>query len=213
MVDREIRENQPRARDEEYTFPTLTPRGIQRVPSMIARHSRSLAAGTGIFLPGMFGTILCGIPAWAMSVTLQKSFTPSAIGPGGTTQLRFTVTNSDGAVSRSDLGAVDTLPSGLRVAPAPSVGGTCINAAAATIASSGGTTISISNLQVSAGPSSCTVTVNVTNAPGQLNADCSQQPVNFTNSASNVSVTNLTNAVSPSCLVVDRIFANGFEGV
>jgi len=49
--------------------------------------------------------------------------------------------------------------------------------------------------------------------PGQLNADCSQQPVNFTNDASNVSVTNLTSAFSPSCLIVDRIFANGFERV
>jgi len=199
--------------DEEYTFRTLTPGGIQQVPRMIARRSKSLAAGTGILLPGLLGTILCGIPAWAMSVTLQKAFTPNVIGPGGITQLQFTVTNSDGALSRSDLGVVDTLPAGLRIAPVPSVGGTCVNAAAATIANSGGTTISIFNLQVSDGPASCTVTVNVTNAPGQLNADCSQQPVNFTNSASNVSVTNLTNSVSPSCLVVDRIFANGFEAV
>jgi hypothetical protein len=35
----------------------------------------------------------------------------------------------------------------------------------------------------------------------------------LTNTASNVSVTNLINAASPSCLIVDRIFANGFEGV
>jgi hypothetical protein len=180
---------------------------------MMARRSESIAIGTRLCLTGFFGAILCGIPAQAMSVTLQKAFTPNAIGPGGTTELRFTVTNSAGAMSRSDLGVVDTLPAGLRIAPAPSVGGTCVNAAAATIANSGGTTISIFNLQVAADASSCTVTVNVTNAPGQLNADCSQQPVNFTNSASNVSVTNLTNAVSPSCLVVDRIFANGFEGV
>ncbi|HEX3122531.1 MAG TPA: hypothetical protein VHQ21_04455 [Rhodanobacteraceae bacterium] len=177
---------------------------------MIARRPRSLAAG--ILPSGLLGTILCGMPVQAISVTLQKGFTPNAIGPGGTTQLQFTVTNSDGAMARSDLGVVDTLPSGLRIAPAPSVGGTCANAAAATIASSGGTSISIFNLQVPAGPSSCTVTMNVTNAPGQLNADCSQQPVNFTNGASNVSVTNLTNTVSPSCLIVDRIFANGFEG-
>ena len=199
---------------EEYTFPKVTvSRVFSGVPYMIARRSRSLVAGSRIALPGLLGTILCAIPAQATSATLQKAFTPDTIGPGGTTQLRFTVTNSDGAMSRSDLGIVDTLPAGLRIAPAPSVGGTCVNAAAATIANSGGTTISIFNLQVSDGPASCTVTVNVTNAPGQLNADCSQQPVNFTNSASNVSVTNLTNSVSPSCLVVDRIFANGFEAV
>ncbi|HET7064393.1 MAG TPA: hypothetical protein VFI49_08950 [Rudaea sp.] len=179
---------------------------------MIARRSRSHAVGIGIVLPGLLGTILCAISTQAMSVTLQKAFTPNVIGPGGMTELRFTVTNSEGAISRSDLGVVDTLPAGLRIAPAPSVGGTCVNAAAATTANSGGTTISIFNLQVSAGASSCTVTVSVTNASGQLNADCSQQPANFTNTASNVSVTNLTNTISPSCLVVDRIFANGFEG-
>jgi len=162
---------------------------------------------TGVFL----GAILCAFPTCAMSVTLQKAFTPTTIGPGGTTQLRFTVTNPAGSMSRGDLGVVDTLPTGLRIAPVPSVGGTCVNAAAATTASSGGTTISIFNLQVSAGDSSCTVTVNISNAPGRYNADCSQQPADFTNTASNVSVTNLTNAVTPSCLIVDRIFASGFE--
>jgi len=178
----------------------------------MARHQESIATATRFGPAGLLGAILCGIPTQAMSVaTLRKAFTPSVIGPGGTTQLRFTVTNSAGAMSRSDLGIVDTLPAGLRIAPAPDVGGTCVNAAAATIANSGGTTISIFNLQVSAGESSCIVTVRVTNTPGQLNSDCSQLPVNFTNSASNVSVTNLTNAVSPSCLIVDRIFANGFE--
>jgi hypothetical protein len=163
---------------------------------------------TGVFF---LGAILCGFPTCAMSVTLQKAFTPTTIGPGGTTQLRFTVTNPAGAMSRGDLGVVDTLPTGLRIAPAPLVGGTCVNAAAATTASSGGTTISIFNLQVPAGESSCTVTVNISNAPGRYNADCGQQPADFTNTASNVSVTNLTNAVTPSCLVVDRIFASGFE--
>jgi hypothetical protein len=157
------------------------------------------------------GAILWGLPASALGVTLQKAFTPTTIGPGGTTQLRFTVTNSAGSMSRSDLGFVDTLPAGLRIAPVPAVGGTCVNAAAATFASSGGTTISVFNLQVPAGDSSCTVTVNVTNAPGRYNADCSQQPADFTNSSNNVSVTNLTNAVTPSCLIVDRIFASRFE--
>jgi hypothetical protein len=180
---------------------------------MMAKRSKLFATGAKLRPAGFFGAILCCISTQAMSVTLQKAFNPTVIGPGGTTVLQFTVTNSAGAMARSDLGVVDTLPTGLRIAPAPLVGGTCANAAAATIANSGGTTISIFNLQVSADASSCTVTVNVTNAPGQLNADCGQQPVNFTNSASNVSVTNLTNAVSPSCLVVDRVFANGFEGV
>lgn len=159
----------------------------------------------------LLSAILCAYATCAIGVTLQKAFTPTIIGPGGTTQLRFTVTNTAGSMERSDLGVVDTLPGGLRVAPVAQVGGTCANAAAATIASSGGTTISIFNLQVPAGDASCTVTVNISNAPGRYNADCSQQPADFTNSAGNVSVTNLTNAVTPSCLIVDRIFASGFE--
>lgn len=178
---------------------------------MMARRSKSIATGLRFGLAGLLGAILCGIPTRAMSVTLQKAFNPTEIGPGGATELRFTVTNTAGSMSRNDLGIVDTLPSGLRIASPPLVGGTCVNAAAATFASGGGTTISIFNLQVPAGDSSCTVTVRVTNVSGQYNADCSAQPVDFTNSASNVSVTNLTNGVSPSCLIVDRIFAGGFE--
>jgi len=177
----------------------------------MAKASRSIASVSRLGLVCLVSPILCGMPAPAMGATLQKAFVPAIIGPGGATELRFTVTNPAGAMARSDLGLTDTLPSSLRIAPAPSVGGTCVNAAAATFASGGGTTISIFNLQVSAGESSCTVTVNITNVPGQYNADCSQQPVAFTNSASNVSVTNLTNGVSPSCLIVDRLFANGFE--
>lgn len=177
----------------------------------MAKGSRSIAVAVKSSLPGLLGAILCGIPARASSVMLQKAFTPTTIAPGGTTELRFTVTNTAGSMARSDLGVVDTLPSGLRIASPALVGGTCANAAAATIANGGGTTISIYNLQVPAGDSSCTVTLGVTNALGQYNADCGQQPAAFTNSAGNVSVTNLTNGVSPSCLIVDRIFANGFE--
>jgi hypothetical protein len=179
--------------------------------AIMAKRSRSIAVGMRLGLAGLLGAIVCGVPARVMSVTLQKAFIPTTIGAGGATELRFTVTNTAGSMARSDLGVVDTLPSGLRIAPAPSEGGTCLNAAAATFASGGGTTITISNLQVAAGDSSCTVTVMVTNTPGQYNADCSQQPAAFTNSASNVSATNLTNGVSPSCLIVDRIFAGGFE--
>jgi len=177
----------------------------------MAKCSASIAAGTRLGLPGLAGAILGCISAPAMGATLQKAFVPTIIGAGGTTELRFTVTNPAGSMARGDLGIMDTLPTGLRVANPPSVSGTCVNAAAATIANGGGTTISIFNLQVSDGESSCTVTVRVTNAPGQYNANCGPQPAAFTNSASNVSVTNLTNGVSPSCLIVDRIFANAFE--
>jgi uncharacterized repeat protein (TIGR01451 family) len=181
----------------------------------MAMDSISTAYGNRFRPTGLLGAVLCGMPALGMSVTLQKAFDPTTIVPGDTTELRFTVTNPAGSMSRSDLGIVDTLPSGLRVANPPSVSGTCANAAAATIATGGTGTISISSLQVPAGTggdATCTVTVRITNASGQYNFGCGPQPAAFTNGPGNVSVTNLTNEVSPSCLIVsDRLFADGFE--
>jgi hypothetical protein len=133
---------------------------------------------------------------------LQKVFNPSAIVAGSSTELRFTVTVPSGFASRSDIGFVDNLPSGLRVASPPLVGGTCVNAAAATVATSGSTSITVTNLTVPAGPASCIVTVRVTNAAGQSNVSCNAQSAAFTNNRANVSTVNVFNAVAPSCLVV-----------
>ena len=135
--------------------------------------------------------------------TLTKVFSPTTIGAAGTTVLTFTVTNPPGGPAVSNIGFTDTLPSGLVVGNPPAVGGTCANAAAATIATAGTNTIAVSNLQVPAGASSCTVTVNVTNVAGQFNADCTGSPAAFTNTAANLSgVANILNGVQPSCLVV-----------
>ena len=139
----------------------------------------------------------------ASAVTLTKAFSPTTISGGGTTVLMFTVTNPGGGPAVSNVGFTDTLPSGLVVGNPPAVGGTCANAAAATIATAGGNTVAVSNLQVLAGPSSCTVTINVTNAAGQFNADCTGNPAAFTNTAANVSaLANVVNGVLPMCLVV-----------
>jgi len=141
--------------------------------------------------------LLAGSPA---AQTLNKAFSPTTIADGGTTTLTFTVTNPAGSPAVANVGFVDTLPSGLRVANPAAVGGTCANAAAATTATAGTSTITTTNLQVPAGPSSCTVTVNVTNAPGQVNPSCAGNPAAFTNDAANVVVTNVTNGVTPSCI-------------
>ena len=132
--------------------------------------------------------------------TLSKSFSPTTIADGGATTLTFTVTNPAGAPAVSNVGFVDTLPSGLRVATPAAVGGTCANAAAATAATAGAGTITTTNLQVPAGASSCTVTVNVTNAAGQVNASCAGNPAAFTNGAANVAVTSVVNGVTPGCI-------------
>ena len=150
------------------------------------------------------------VPALALSFaisagaqTLNKGFSPTIVVDGGTTVLTFTVTSPAGAPAVSNVGFVDTLPSGLRVATPAGVGGTCANAAAATTATAGSGTITVTNLQVPAGSSSCTVAVSVTNASGQANASCGANPTAFTNTSSNVTVTNVVNGVTPSCLTVN----------
>ena len=140
--------------------------------------------------------------------TLSKSFSPTTIADGGTTTLTFTVTNPGGAPALSNVGFVDTLPSGLRVATPNVVSGTCANAAAATTATAGAGTITTTNLQVPAGASSCTVTVNVTNAAGQVNASCAGNPAAFTNGAANVAVTNVINGVAPGCISMPSLIAS-----
>src|SRR5207249_137917 len=65
--------------------------------------------------------------------TLTKSFSPTSIGSGAATVLTFTVTSPAGSPAVSNIGFTDTLPPGLRVGNPPSVGGTCANAAAATV--------------------------------------------------------------------------------
>jgi len=134
--------------------------------------------------------------------TIAKAFSPTTIAAGGTTTLTFTYANPAGAALASNLGAVDNLPSGLVVANPANVGGTCANAAAATIATPGGSTITTTNLQVLAGASTCTVTVDVTSAAGQFNASCAGSPSGFTNGSGNLTLTNVIDAVTPSCVAV-----------
>ena len=115
-----------------------------------------------------------------ITATITKAFNPLSINLGGTTVLTFTVTNPAGSPALSNVGWVDTLPSGLQVANT-TVGGTCANAAAATTVAAAGSSIAVANLQVPAGASTCTVTVNVTNKPQQSNASCTSLPAAFTN--------------------------------
>ena len=152
-------------------------------------------------------TTMLGFSAAAGAQTVSKSFSPATINDGGTTVLTFTLTSANGAPAVTNVGFVDTLPSGIRVANPGSVGGTCANAAAATIANAGAGTITVTNLQLQPGPSTCTVTVNVTNAAGQVNGSCAGDPSGFTNASANLTVSNAINGVAPSCLVVSGAVA------
>jgi uncharacterized repeat protein (TIGR01451 family) len=136
---------------------------------------------------------------------LSKAFSPAIINDGETTVLTFTLANPAGSPASSIVGFADTLPSGLMVASPPSVGGTCTNAIAATTATAGGGTVSVSSLEVPAGAASCTVTVNVTNRAGQGNTDCNLNPSAFTNFGANLQVANAIVSSEPACLVVNGV--------
>ena len=86
----------------------------------------------------------------ALSPSINKAFSPLPIDLGGKTVLTFTVTNPAGNPALSNVGWVDTRPSGLQVANT-TVGGTCANAAAATAVAAAGSGVTVADLQVAAG--------------------------------------------------------------
>lgn len=100
---------------------------------------------------------------------LDKAFSPTVIRAGGTSTLTLTVTNTSDLMAKSDWFLTDALPANLRIAAAPSVGGTCIQrtgAAYAVTAPAGGTSISVTGGDLALGQASCTITVAVTSAVG-----------------------------------------------
>jgi len=111
---------------------------------------------------------------------LDKAFTPALIGPGGTSTVTLTVTNTDDVKAKSDWSITDTLPAGLVVAGTPNIGGTCVQAAGTApfvkTAVAGGNSISVTGGDLTAGMESCTITVDVTsdtegtyvNGPGNI---------------------------------------------
>ncbi|NWL29410.1 hypothetical protein DM794_20500 [Paenarthrobacter ureafaciens] len=99
---------------------------------------------------------------------LDKSFTPGLIGPGGTSTLTLTVTNTDELNAKSDWTITDTLPAGIVVADVPNLGGTCVQAPGTDpflkTANPGGNVITVTGGDLASRMVSCTVTVDVTAA-------------------------------------------------
>ena len=96
---------------------------------------------------------------------LDKAFSPSLIGPGQSSTLTLTVTNTSELNAKNDWTITDTLPAGLVVADAPNIGGTCVQSAGAplsTVAAAGGSTISVTGGDLAQGQEFCTITVDVT---------------------------------------------------
>jgi uncharacterized repeat protein (TIGR01451 family) len=140
-----------------------------------------------------------------LTPSLAKSFSPSTINDGGTTTLTFTITNPAPNNPTQVVGFTDMLPSGLKIAAVPNIGGTC--SGGTVTAAAGGTSITVAGRNVpasTASPATCTVTVDVTNVIGVLNASCANNPAAFTNGTGNITgLSNLIGAVTPSCVAVN----------
>jgi uncharacterized repeat protein (TIGR01451 family) len=136
---------------------------------------------------------------------LTKVFTPGTFIDGGTTTLRFTITNTGSSPAQSGIGFTDTLPTGIRVAAGGVLGSsTCTNAAGVTTAANGSGTITVTGATMPSAQASCVIDVQVRNTSGQVNASCASSPAAFTNSAANIGGTaniNVTGLVA-SCVTV-----------
>lgn len=135
------------------------------------------------------------------TAALRKSLAPVAIVDGGVGTYTFTLDNaSPTSVNLTGVGFTDNLPGSLRVANPATIANTC---GGTVTAAPGATTIVTSGITLNAGVS-CTISVNVTNVPGQTNTSCAANPAALTNSTSNI--TGTTSALfpdfSPVCLVV-----------
>jgi len=105
-------------------------------------------------------TLTVNPPVTVIPPTLGKSFTPDTITAGGVSTLTITLSNSDATVASLTAPLVDTLPTGVVIAPTPNVASTCGGTPSAT---SGGSTVSLTGGSIPSG-NSCTLTVEVTAA-------------------------------------------------
>lgn len=98
-------------------------------------------------------------------LSFSKSFTPSTIGPGSVSTLRFNISNLTGAPA-ADVAFTDVLPAGMSIASPSNAFTSC--GAGTVNAPNGGDTISLSSGSLGAS-SSCIVRVDVTSStPGTL---------------------------------------------
>jgi hypothetical protein len=111
---------------------------------------------------------LITISAIALSVQAQapvpafsKTFIPSAIGPGSTATLQFTITNP-ALTGVTDLAFTDNLPAGVTIADPPKAVSFCGGTLSAP---AGGGTITFSGGTLGAAPAVCTVSVDITGSP------------------------------------------------
>ena len=126
------------------------------IESPTGKRARRLTVMVGLLV------VIAAVPLEAQP-SFTKQFIPDTIGPGSTSELRFTITNGSGAPV-TDLAFVDNLPAGVVVA---SPGAPTTDCLTPTLVADDGTgSITLSGASV-AGSTSCTISVYVTAAaPG-----------------------------------------------
>src|SRR5260221_9563598 len=132
--------------------------------------------------------------------SLDKAFAPSNIGVGQVSTLPFTVTNPAGSPARSGLTFSDAFTAGVVIAAVPNVVNSCGGSPTVT-AAAGGNTFAIggSGVNAAVGPSTCTVSLDVTSASAN----------GYLNAAANVTVGGvLTNTVASQTLNVVQASLN-----
>ena len=157
-----------------------------------------------------------GVGAYGISVdiaaaVLTKSLSPTEITDGGVATYTFTIDNNRaGAIDLTNIAFNDNIPAGLQIATPNCVavsGGT----GGTVTANPGSNSFSLTGLDLLAGDVA-TITLCVTNVPGQFNPECGTNPAAFTNGFLNISgnTENLANAVTDQCLIILDLLA-GFE--
>jgi len=137
---------------------------------------------------------------------VDKAFSPTLIRNGGTSTMTLTVTNTSDLAAKSDWFITDALPTNLKIAAVPNVGGTCVQRAGApyaVVAPAGGTTVSVTGGDLAVNEASCTITVDVTST---VNGTYVNGPANVTtnlNPPANASL----EVIQPSIDIVKSITA------
>lgn len=106
---------------------------------------------------------VCSLAPSPIAPTLGKAFSPATINAGGVSTLTITLSNPNASVATLTAPLVDTLPSGVVVAPTPNVSTTC-GGVGAPVAVAGGTTVTLPAGRTIPANGSCTLTVSVTAA-------------------------------------------------
>ncbi len=100
-----------------------------------------------------------------LTPAIGKNFGPSTINAGGVSTLTVTLRNPDPAVATLTSALIDTLPSGVVIAPTPNVSTTCTGTGTP-VAVAGATTVTLPAGRSIPANGSCTLTVSVTAAAG-----------------------------------------------